>query len=138
MTDIRSRFAPPAVVLLVEDDALVRMVAADLIARAGHLPVPTADAAEALAWLARGEVPDVLVTDVRMPGTIDGIALARIVAQRWARVGILVSSAHASPTVDELPPGAIFLPKPYAPAALARHVATLAARRMTAALTVEA
>jgi len=138
MTETRLSHAAAAVVLLVEDDALVRMVAADLIARAGHAAVPTADAAEALAWIARGQVFDVLVTDVCMPGTIDGLALARIVAQRWARVGILVCSAHASPTADEMPPGAIFLPKPYAPAALARHVATLAARRMTAALTVEA
>lgn len=138
MTDLRPARPVAAVVLLVEDDALVRMSAAEIIARAGHEVVPTADAAEALACLARGQVPDVLVTDVRMPGPIDGLALAQIVARRWSNVGILICSAHASPTRDELPAGAVFLPKPYAPAALVRHVAALAARRTADALLDEA
>jgi CheY-like chemotaxis protein len=116
---------PPAdaVVLLVEDDALVRMVAVEVLS--GFDVLTAADAAEALLILRSGCIPDVLVTDVRMPGEIDGLGLAAIVAESWPQVGILVISAHACPTARDLPAGAAFLPKPHTPAALVREVTAL-------------
>lgn len=123
----------PSRVLLVEDDPLVRLVAAEVLAEGGYLVVEVEDATEALAYLGRGNVPDVLVTDVRMPGPIDGIALAGIVATRWPQVGILVCSAHAFPATNELPEGSVFLAKPHAPGAMVRHVDDLAARQLVAA-----
>lgn len=138
MTDRHPANQADAVVLLVEDDALVRMAAAEMLAGAGFDVVPTADASEALAFLGRGGRPDMLVTDVRMPGPVDGLALAGIVAQRFPWIGILVCSAHARPTADELPADAIFLPKPYPPALLLRHLATLVRRRAPASVMDEA
>lgn len=126
--------APEAIrVLLVEDDPLVRLVAAETLGGAGFDVVQTEDASEALAVLGRGNVPDVLVTDVRMPGPIDGIGLATIAATRWPQLGIVICSAHACPTDYDLPAGAIFLAKPYAATALIRQVTALA-RRSTVAV----
>lgn len=120
-------------VLLVEDDSLVRLVTAEMLSGAGFAVVDVEDAGKALAVLGRGNVPDILVTDVRMPGPIDGIALAGIVAGRWPQIGILVCSAHACPAEGELPAGAIFLRKPFATAMLVRQVTALAAHSPVAA-----
>lgn len=120
-------------VLLVEDDALVRMIAADAIAAAGFRVLEAENSAVALRLLARGTVPDVLVTDVRMPGSIDGFALAHIVAMRWPETGILVCSGDAQPVPGDLPDGAEFIRKPYDLVAFGRLVAALAARANEAA-----
>jgi two-component system, response regulator PdtaR len=115
-------------VLVVEDDTLVRLVTVEVIAALGFDVVETEDAAAALELLERGVVPDLLLTDVRMPGAIDGFGLAQIVARRWPQIGILVCSAHAQPEDADLPRGSVFLRKPYLPAALARELAGLAGR----------
>ncbi len=115
-------------VLLVEDDGLVRLVASELLALAGFAVVEAADAEAAMSYLGRGNVPDVLVTDIQMPGPFDGLALADMVAARWPHVGILVCSSHTRPSADELPMGARFLAKPHAPGALVRQVTDLAPR----------
>lgn len=120
---------PPVHVLLVEDDPLVRLVAAEVLVGAGYALTEAADAASALAYLGRGNVPDVVVTDVRMPGTVDGLELAQIIAARWPHIGIVVVSAHAFPRPGELPPGAAFMSKPHTPGMLVRRVAELVVER---------
>lgn len=101
------------VVLVVEDEALVRLVAAEELLDAGFRVIEAHDADEALALL--GARPDcaALVTDVRMPGAMDGIALAQRVARERPHMRIVVVSGHATPSAAALPPGATFLAKPY-------------------------
>lgn len=125
MADVEA-MGPRLRVLLVEDDVLVRMVTAEVIAASGFDVVEAQDAAAALELLERGVDPDLLLTDVRMPGAIDGFGLAQIVAGRWPHIGILVCSAHAQPDDADLPVGSVFLRKPYLPAVLARELAGLA------------
>lgn len=100
-------------ILVVEDEALIRMFMADVLSDAGFRVVEAVNADEALLMLAARSDVSVLVTDVRMPGTIDGLVLARTVADRWPDIGILVCSGHAQPTDGGLPVGAVFLHKPY-------------------------
>ncbi|MGH1587692.1 response regulator [Methylobacterium phyllosphaerae] len=115
----------PVAVLVVEDDVLVRMIAADILSDAGFRTLEARDAREAMTLLeARGDVR-VLFTDWNMPGDIDGLGLARLVRHRWPTVGIILTSGKMRPAPGDLPAGARFLSKPYRPSALIEEVENL-------------
>jgi len=112
---------PPGLarILLVEDEAPLRRLAALVLRRAGH-EVIEADCAEAaLDLLAEADAPDILVSDVAMPG-MDGLELARQLRGRWPGLPVLLLSGYAASTLGaDLEAAAIgFLGKPYAPAYL--------------------
>ena len=116
----------PVIVLLVEDEALVRMMAADVLREEGGFKVVEAgDADEALTVLDATEDVRALVTDVEMPGSLDGFTLARVVKQAWPQIGIVVTSGRMAPRPNDLPSGALFIPKPYRPADLLAAVRTV-------------
>lgn len=100
--------------LVVEDDVPIRIAALDIIEDAGFegLGASTADEALPLLQLHEGEIA-LLFTDVEMPGSMDGMKLARHVAARWPDIGILVASGRVTPSDGDLPTGAIFLGKPF-------------------------
>lgn len=109
------------VVLLVEDDGLLLMEAADTLAEAGFTVLEAPHADQALKVLESRPDVEVLMTDVDMPlGSMNGFALARLVSRRWPRLPVLVVSGMGSPGPHDMPPGARFIPKPYAPSALVR------------------
>ena len=101
------------VVLLVEDEFLVRMAAADALMDAGFEVIETANAQAAQEVLARRTDIQVLFTDVRMPGPMDGLELATLVRRQWPHVVIVVTSGHLKPESGSLPDKAVFIPKPY-------------------------
>src|SRR3954469_5105247 len=108
----------PLVILVVEDEVLVRMVAADVLEDAGFTVLESASAEEALTLLETRSDVEVLFTDVNMPGAMDGLGLAQTVHNRSPEISILIGSGRIRPCPAELPPGARFIAKPYAPAAL--------------------
>jgi CheY-like chemotaxis protein len=111
---VTSTQASSAVVLIAEDEALVRMIAAEALREVGGFEVlEAASADEALTVLQVCGV-SVLVTDVEMPGTLNGFALARRVAEAWPQTGIVVVTGRAIPAAGDLPAGAHFVSKPYA------------------------
>jgi CheY-like chemotaxis protein len=113
----------PPVVLLVEDELLVRMTAADELEEAGFQVLEAANADVALKVLeARSDEVHVLFTDVNMPGTMDGMELAKQVHRRWPHVLLLISSGYARPHPDEIPDHGQFMPKPYGAATLVRQI----------------
>lgn len=112
----------PLLLLLAEDEPLVRMAAADALSDAGFKVLEAANADEAIAVLDREPDLRVLVTDVRMPGPVDGLALARMAASRWPWIAVVVASGHALPGDGVVPEGALFLSKPYTPEALVAYV----------------
>ena len=118
----------PPVVLLVEDEPLLRLVASDLLIEAGRRVVEAANAAEALAVLEAGVGIEVLLADVDMPPGINGYELARQVHARWPVVEILMMSGRQWPADGDMPPGAAFLAKPCPNDALGSHVRSAAAR----------
>ena len=103
------------------------MSIADILQDAGYHVVEARDGVEALALLeVRNDVAAIL-TDVTMPN-MNGIALAKIVSERWPRVGIVVTSGALPHGVQlELPTGARFVRKPYEPDALLREIAAVVA-----------
>ena len=104
------------VVLLVEDEHLIRMSAAEMIEDAGFEVISASDADEAIRILeCRSDIRAVF-TDVQMPGSMDGIRLVRVVRSRWPPVALLVTSGRTRVPETDLPTGARFLHKPYEPA----------------------
>jgi two-component system, response regulator PdtaR len=111
-----------SVVLVVEDDPLIRMVAVDLVADLGFPVCEAGGADEALGALESRRDVFALFTDVNMPGTMDGLELAHLVRQRWPSLGLIVTSGRAPPPSVEMPRGSVFLPKPYSGAQLAQKL----------------
>jgi CheY-like chemotaxis protein len=108
----------PATVLVVEDDALVQLELADWLRDLG-LNVFTADNAdEAITLLEAHPEIDRLLTDIQMPGSMDGMRLAHYVAGRWPPVKIVVLSGRLATALSDLPGDSIFVPKPYQRGAL--------------------
>ena len=109
----------PTVILVVEDEALVRMIASDILTEEGGYRVFEAvNAEEALTLLESRHDVRLVFTDVEMPGSLDGFALARIVDMRFPGIKVIVTSGRMTPGAGDLPKGTRFLPKPYPPLAL--------------------
>jgi CheY-like chemotaxis protein len=106
--------------LVVEDDALTRFDLAQTLQAEGYKTFEAADATEAIAVLEANSEIRVVFTDIQMPGTMDGLALSHYVRKRWPPTIIVVSSGRCSPSKDEMPSGAVFVGKPYAPQVLAK------------------
>jgi CheY-like chemotaxis protein len=100
-------------VLVVEDEGIVRMTMVDFLEDAGFHVIEAATGEEGLREL-RGD-PDIaaLLTDIEMPGSVDGIHLASITHQMHPDAPVLVMSGRVRPSRAELPPGARFFAKPY-------------------------
>jgi CheY-like chemotaxis protein len=101
------------VVLIVEDEFLIRMDAADMIAAAGFEVVAAANADDAIEILETRRDITVVFTDIQMPGSMDGLKLARAVRGRWPPIKIVATSGHVGVRETDLPEGGRFLPKPY-------------------------
>ncbi|HEY8566135.1 MAG TPA: response regulator [Beijerinckiaceae bacterium] len=102
-------------VLLVEDEPLVREVATDILHEAGFRVIEAATADEAFETLKHRSDVQAVFTDVDMPGSINGFEFARLVHQGWPDLAVVVSSGKMRPQAQDLPPKAVFLPKPFRP-----------------------
>jgi CheY-like chemotaxis protein len=103
------------VVLIVEDEFLLRMDAVDMIRAAGFEVVEAANADEAIGILESRRDITVVFTDIQMPGSMDGLKLAQAVRGRWPPIKIVATSGHLSVTQEDLPEGGRFVSKPYSP-----------------------
>ena len=103
------------VVLIVEDELLLRMDAVDMIAAAGFEAVEACDADQAIEILEARRDITVIFTDIQMPGSMDGLKLARAVRGRWPPIKIIATSGRALISETDLPEGGRFLLKPYSP-----------------------
>ncbi len=103
-------------VLLVEDETLIRLVTAEMLRDEGFEVVEAQHGDEARALLDDPDSFDVLFTDVRMPGTLDGIDVALHARRRHPAIPVLVVSGYAAHLVKRLgslDPAAVFMSKPY-------------------------
>jgi CheY-like chemotaxis protein len=101
------------VVLIVEDEPLVRVSACNMIEDAGFEVIEAANADEAIRILESRSDIRVVFTDVHMPGTMDGLKLAHAVRNRWPPIKIIVTSGRDLATEHDLPEGGRFFAKPY-------------------------
>ena len=101
------------VVLIVEDELLLRMNAVDMIKSAGFEVVEAENADEAIEILEIRRDITVVFTDIQMPGSMDGLKLARAVRGRWPPIKIVATSGLVDVGEKDLPEGGRFLAKPY-------------------------
>jgi CheY-like chemotaxis protein len=99
-------------VLVVEDEALVRGCAAALLEDAGCSVIEAADAEAALVALEANARVTTVFTDINMPGPFDGLSLAHKILRLRPQVRLILTSGR-SPSEGEMPAGGLFLPKPY-------------------------
>jgi len=117
------------VVLLVEDEQLLRMDAVEMISSAGFDVVEAANADDAIEILEVRRDIVVVFTDIQMPGSMDGLKLARAVRGRWPPIKIVATSGLVDVGEKDLPEGGRFLAKPYSPDELAGVLHDLIAAR---------
>ena len=109
----RALLGQRSVVLVVEDESLVRSTAMDMVEEAGFEAIAASDADEAIRILESRNDIRAVFTDVHMPGSMDGLRLARVVRNRWPPVALIVTSGQANVQETDLPTGGRFLSKPY-------------------------
>lgn len=102
-----------AVVLVVEDNTMIRISAIELVESAGYEALEAADADEAISIMESRDDIDLVFTDVQMPGTMDGIKLSHYIRDRWPPVKLVVASGNAIIEESSLPLGSRFFSKPY-------------------------
>lgn len=112
-------------IIVVDDEALIRMHGASMLEDAGYSVVEAANADEAIAILEGTTDVRLLFSDVDMPGSMNGVALAEVVHARWPNVRLLLTSGHHHIANAQLPDDGRFIPKPYSQKAVVREVASL-------------
>jgi DNA-binding NtrC family response regulator len=102
----------PAVILIVEDEMMLRMLVVDMVEDAGYTAIEASDADEAVAILESRSDIALMCTDIQMPGSMDGVGLAQAVYVRWPSVKIILVSGQSKPPSIDLPPCSRFFGKP--------------------------
>jgi len=123
MSTLAGKSAP--LVLIVEDEPLLRMLAVEVAEEAGFLVIEAADADEAVILLESRNNISVLFTDINMPGSMDGLKLAHAVRDRWPTVKILLVSGQVRLLPSEAPSNSCFVGKPYRAAAIVEELRSM-------------
>jgi len=112
-------------ILVVEDEPLIRLGLASLMEEAGYTVLEATGADGAIRLLESDPEIRLVVTDVDMPGSMDGILLAHYVNSHWPPIKLIVISGKVGVLPGQLPEGAHFISKPYREPMLLGVVSTL-------------
>jgi CheY-like chemotaxis protein len=125
-----ARFAEPTkpVVLVVEDEPILRLHAVDIIEDAGFEVVEASSADEAIAILDSRRDIRVVFTDIDMPGSMDGIRLAAAIRDRWPPIELILTSGHVKLGDHDIPERGLFFSKPYRTADIQQAIARFVER----------
>ena len=105
--------SPNPLVLLVEEETHERVAIREHLDGAGYAVLEAEDTGQALRFLDHRSNVRALVTDAHVPGQMDGFELARVVRERWPRIGVVLMSGHSDASSGPVPDGAKFVSKPY-------------------------
>ncbi len=105
-------------ILLVEDEALIRMATAAMLEDEGYRVLEGKDAVNALAVLDTDPDIDIVITDVQMPGEIDGLELVEIISRKYPHILTLITSGRTSLNEAQQSGATKFLAKPYTAVAI--------------------
>jgi CheY-like chemotaxis protein len=111
-------------VLVVEDEVLIRLMIAEYLREYGYRVIEARNGEEAKSILGNEDEVGVVFSDVRMPGSIDGLALARWISRNKPDIGILLTSAYVAPAeaAEAGPAARELLRKPYAPSEVLQRI----------------
>jgi CheY-like chemotaxis protein len=111
MVPIPDTQSAAAQILVIEDDVLVRALVADGLREAGFTVIEASNADDALAYVTAGGEVDLVFSDIRMPGSLSGLELARQLREGYPSLPIILTSgSHGPDSADRL---GMYLPKPY-------------------------
>src|ERR1700730_1826904 len=102
-----------AVILIVEDEVLAGEYLEFVLQKAGYEVVNTASAEEAIAVLEHRRDISLIITDINLPGLMNGLKLAAAVKDRWPPINIIIVTGYSAPESDEIPAGSLFVANPY-------------------------
>ena len=114
------------VVLVVEDEPLLRMMAVDMVEAAGFEAVEAGDATTAVRILETRPDIRIVFTDIDMPRGMDGMKLAACIRDRWPPIEIILTSGKARPAMGDLPARSVFFSKPFEEAAVIAEMQRMA------------
>lgn len=100
-------------VLVVEDEPLIRMDTVGMIEDAGYEVIEASDADQAIILLEARTDIRVVFTDIEMPGSMDGLKLIHAIRKRWPPIVLILASGRLTPLVSDMPSDTVFLSKPY-------------------------
>ncbi len=100
------------IVLVVEDEMVLRMRAVDIVEDAGFVPIEAVSADEAIQILESRDDISLVFTDIQMPGSMNGLTLAHAVNTRWPHIKIVLVSGQIAVTDADKPHDSKFFPKP--------------------------
>lgn len=100
-------------VLVVEDDATLRFLVAEALGMLELEVVECATADHALHTLRQANHVNLVLTDIRMPGQIDGLELAKLIWEHWPHLPVILTSGHMSLGAERLPNQSAFMAKPW-------------------------
>jgi two-component system, response regulator PdtaR len=103
------------VVLTVEDEFLISEYLRAILEGGGHAVIATFDADEAIRVLEKVPGIQLVITDINMPGSMDGLRLAAAIRDRWPPIHLILVTGLGPPKRSELLAGGRFLRKPYSP-----------------------
>jgi DNA-binding NtrC family response regulator len=101
-------------ILIVDDEPLIRSYVREVVEEAGFMTKEAGSADEALKLIEDDGI-DVLLSDVEMPGSLDGVDLAWAVRSRWPSMVVVLTSGRRLPRRDQMPDDTRFLAKPFSP-----------------------
>ena len=103
----------PVCVLVVEDEFFSRLHAVNLVNDAGYTAIEASNADEAIAILEARKDIRIVLSDINMPGSMDGLKLAHAIRKRWPPIELILTSGHFHFSDDDMPERGRFFPKPY-------------------------
>jgi CheY-like chemotaxis protein len=110
------------VILIVEDEPLIRMIAVDLLVEHGMVVFEAGCVEEALTMLRADDRIDLLFTDINMPGDLNGLDLAAIAHRQKPSMKLIITSGGQYLAPDQIPDHGTFIAKPYTPRALTQAI----------------
>lgn len=109
-------------ILLVEDEILIRIELADFFADAGYQVFEAGDADEAIGILEREKTIRIVLTDIQLPGSMDGLKLAHYIRDRYPPTVLLLTSGGVHIEDASLPASSQFIAKPFDPTRILRQI----------------
>jgi CheY-like chemotaxis protein len=113
------------VVLVVDDNETARWILAEILAGEGYAVCEAGNADEALRLFEERLGIQAVITDIEMPGSMDGLEMAALIRRKSPRIGVILTSGRHCPEVAALPPATRFVAKPWAPKELIRELEAL-------------
>jgi CheY-like chemotaxis protein len=100
-------------ILVVEDEAILRISATFILEEAGFDTLDAASADEAIVHLETDQQILIVFTDIDMPGSMNGLRLAVVIRSRWPAIDLVLTSGHVLVADQDIPARGHFLAKPY-------------------------